>query len=179
MRSASSTHRHRCRRGAGSSFFSITVLVRRSSPFGSPLFLFGHSVLQQEFDGEKHREKKLKCDKCSKPYAVQSDWKAHSKICGTKGNVGLIFTNLQYICAKAKKLKCSCASRECNERVNCKSSSHFSFPSIKFDELIELGIALLGVMSMIQREEASTSVQEDLSYLLDILEWAKCSGGNV
>ncbi|XP_061338045.1 zinc finger protein GAI-ASSOCIATED FACTOR 1-like [Gastrolobium bilobum] len=32
----------------------------------------------------KHGEKKWKCDKCSKKYAVQSDWKAHFKICGTK-----------------------------------------------------------------------------------------------
>ncbi|WOK99175.1 protein indeterminate-domain 7 [Canna indica] len=32
----------------------------------------------------KHGEKKWKCDKCSKKYAVHSDWKAHSKICGTR-----------------------------------------------------------------------------------------------
>ncbi|KAJ0238014.1 Protein indeterminate-domain 5 [Hirschfeldia incana] len=32
----------------------------------------------------KHGEKKWKCEKCSKRYAVQSDWKAHSKTCGTK-----------------------------------------------------------------------------------------------
>ncbi|KAJ8451807.1 hypothetical protein Cgig2_007290 [Carnegiea gigantea] len=32
----------------------------------------------------KHGEKKWKCDKCSKKYAVQSDWKAHMKICGTR-----------------------------------------------------------------------------------------------
>ncbi|RID48471.1 hypothetical protein BRARA_I04981 [Brassica rapa] len=32
----------------------------------------------------KHGEKKWNCEKCSKRYAVQSDWKAHSKICGTK-----------------------------------------------------------------------------------------------
>ncbi|CAA6654759.1 unnamed protein product [Spirodela intermedia] len=32
----------------------------------------------------KHGEKKWKCDKCSKKYAVQSDWKAHIKICGTR-----------------------------------------------------------------------------------------------
>ncbi|KAI4379061.1 hypothetical protein MLD38_005402 [Melastoma candidum] len=32
----------------------------------------------------KHGEKKWKCEKCSKRYAVQSDWKAHSKICGTR-----------------------------------------------------------------------------------------------
>ncbi|CAN8308635.1 unnamed protein product [Cochlearia groenlandica] len=32
----------------------------------------------------KHGEKKWKCEKCSKFYAVQSDWKAHTKICGTR-----------------------------------------------------------------------------------------------
>ncbi|KAL6958670.1 hypothetical protein U1Q18_002569 [Sarracenia purpurea var. burkii] len=32
----------------------------------------------------KHGEKKYKCDKCSKKYAVQSDWKAHAKTCGTR-----------------------------------------------------------------------------------------------
>ncbi|XP_039022997.1 zinc finger protein BALDIBIS-like isoform X2 [Hibiscus syriacus] len=32
----------------------------------------------------KHGEKKWKCEKCSKKYAVLSDWKAHSKICGTR-----------------------------------------------------------------------------------------------
>ncbi|XP_043704815.1 protein indeterminate-domain 11-like isoform X2 [Telopea speciosissima] len=32
----------------------------------------------------KHGEKKWKCDKCSKHYAVQADWKAHSKTCGTR-----------------------------------------------------------------------------------------------
>ncbi|KAG6434029.1 hypothetical protein SASPL_105649 [Salvia splendens] len=32
----------------------------------------------------KHGEKKWKCEKCSKKYAVQSDWKAHSKTCSTR-----------------------------------------------------------------------------------------------
>ncbi|GFY99902.1 C2H2-like zinc finger protein [Actinidia rufa] len=32
----------------------------------------------------KHGEKKWKCDKCAKRYAVQSDWKAHAKICGSR-----------------------------------------------------------------------------------------------
>lgn len=32
----------------------------------------------------KHGEKKWKCEKCNKRYAVQSDWKAHSKTCGTR-----------------------------------------------------------------------------------------------
>ncbi|XP_051151874.1 zinc finger protein NUTCRACKER-like [Andrographis paniculata] len=32
----------------------------------------------------KHGDKKWKCDKCSKRYAVHSDWKAHTKTCGTR-----------------------------------------------------------------------------------------------
>ncbi|KAK9146584.1 hypothetical protein Sjap_006487 [Stephania japonica] len=43
----------------------------------------------------KHGEKKWKCEKCSKRYAVQSDYKAHSKTCGTreyKCDCGTIFS---------------------------------------------------------------------------------------
>lgn len=43
----------------------------------------------------KHGEKKWKCEKCAKRYAVQSDWKAHSKTCGTreyKCDCGTIFS---------------------------------------------------------------------------------------
>ncbi|KAG1358645.1 protein indeterminate-domain 7 [Cocos nucifera] len=32
----------------------------------------------------KHGEKKWRCDRCSKIYAVHSDWKAHVKTCGTR-----------------------------------------------------------------------------------------------
>ena len=47
----------------------------------------------------KHGEKKWKCDKCSKKYAVQSDWKAHQKTCGTreyKCDCGTIFSRFIY-----------------------------------------------------------------------------------
>lgn len=47
----------------------------------------------------KHGEKKWKCEKCSKKYAVQSDWKAHSKTCGTreyKCDCGTLFS--RYTC---------------------------------------------------------------------------------
>ncbi|MFS7974515.1 putative transcription factor C2H2 family [Helianthus anomalus] len=47
----------------------------------------------------KHGEKKWKCDKCSKRYAVQSDWKAHSKTCGTreyKCDCGTLFSRYYY-----------------------------------------------------------------------------------
>lgn len=48
----------------------------------------------------KHGEKKWKCEKCSKKYAVQSDWKAHSKTCGTreyKCDCGTLFSRYIYI----------------------------------------------------------------------------------
>jgi len=48
----------------------------------------------------KHGEKKWKCEKCSKIYAVQSDWKAHSKTCGTREyrcDCGTLFSRYIYI----------------------------------------------------------------------------------
>lgn len=47
----------------------------------------------------KHGEKKWKCEKCSKIYAVQSDWKAHSKTCGTREyrcDCGTLFSRYIY-----------------------------------------------------------------------------------
>ncbi|KAK1271658.1 Zinc finger protein MAGPIE [Acorus gramineus] len=48
----------------------------------------------------KHGEKKYRCDKCSKRYAVVSDWKAHSKTCGTreyKCDCGTIFSSFFFM----------------------------------------------------------------------------------
>uniref|UniRef100_A0A2N9FUW0 C2H2-type domain-containing protein n=1 Tax=Fagus sylvatica TaxID=28930 RepID=A0A2N9FUW0_FAGSY len=54
----------------------------------------------------KHGEKKWKCDRCSKHYAVQSDWKAHTKICGTREyccDCGTIFSRLVAISCTMKR----------------------------------------------------------------------------
>ncbi|KAJ1286990.1 hypothetical protein BS78_03G395400 [Paspalum vaginatum] len=43
----------------------------------------------------KHGEKKWKCERCAKRYAVHSDWKAHAKVCGTreyKCDCGTVFS---------------------------------------------------------------------------------------
>ncbi|KAA3476385.1 protein indeterminate-domain 2-like [Gossypium australe] len=43
----------------------------------------------------KHCEKKWRCERCSKTYAVKSDWTAHIKSCGTKEykcNCGTVFS---------------------------------------------------------------------------------------
>ncbi|XP_047328652.1 protein indeterminate-domain 11-like [Impatiens glandulifera] len=49
-----------------------------------PLRALGDLTGIKKHFSRKHGEKKWKCEKCSKKYAVQSDWKAHSKICGTR-----------------------------------------------------------------------------------------------
>jgi len=48
----------------------------------------------------KHGEKRWRCERCGKRYAVQSDWKAHVKGCGTREyrcDCGILFT--RYICS--------------------------------------------------------------------------------
>ena len=56
----------------------------------------------------KHGEKKFKCEKCSKSYAVQSDWKAHSKICGSKEyrcDCGTLFSRFAFFFLQNDKEK--------------------------------------------------------------------------
>ncbi|MBA0671900.1 hypothetical protein Goklo_025057, partial [Gossypium klotzschianum] len=63
----------------------------------------GHNLpwkLRQRTDGnetrkKRHCEKKWRCERCSKTYAVKSDWTAHLKSCGTKEykcNCGTVFS---------------------------------------------------------------------------------------
>ncbi|KAK8714828.1 hypothetical protein V6N13_042174 [Hibiscus sabdariffa] len=72
----------------------------------------------------KHGEKKWKCDKCSKRYAVQSDWKAHSKTCGTreyKCDCGTLFSRRDsFITHRAF---CDALAEE-TARMNAASSMH-------------------------------------------------------
>ncbi|GLT41044.1 hypothetical protein SLA2020_151340 [Shorea laevis] len=72
----------------------------------------------------KHGEKKWKCEKCSKRYAVQSDWKAHSKTCGTreyKCDCGTLFSRRDsFITHRAF---CDALAEE-TARVNAASSVH-------------------------------------------------------
>ncbi|XP_045824235.1 protein indeterminate-domain 7-like [Trifolium pratense] len=83
----------------------------------------------------KHGEKKWKCEKCSKRYAVQSDWKAHSKICGTKEykcDCGTLFSRRDsFITHRAF---CDVLSQE-SAALNPLFSSHsFQLPSLKKEQ---------------------------------------------
>ncbi|KAM0948551.1 putative transcription factor C2H2 family [Dioscorea sansibarensis] len=77
----------------------------------------------------KHGEKKWKCDKCSKKYAVQSDWKAHSKTCGTKEykcDCGTIFSRKDsFITHRAF---CDALAEENKNKNNNNNSKGLSVP---------------------------------------------------
>ncbi|XP_047170802.1 zinc finger protein GAI-ASSOCIATED FACTOR 1-like [Vigna umbellata] len=86
----------------------------------------------------KHGEKKWKCDKCSKRYAVQSDWKAHHKTCGTreyKCDCGTIFARRDsFITHRAF---CDALTEE-NNRVNPSLTSGTGMTPSLQNELQEL-----------------------------------------
>ncbi|XP_010455998.1 PREDICTED: protein indeterminate-domain 12-like [Camelina sativa] len=77
----------------------------------------------------KHGEKKWKCEKCSKFYAVQSDWKAHTKICGTREyrcDCGTLFSRKDsFITHRAF---CDALAEE-SARIISTSSSNLTNPS--------------------------------------------------
>uniref|UniRef100_J3M0G5 C2H2-type domain-containing protein n=1 Tax=Oryza brachyantha TaxID=4533 RepID=J3M0G5_ORYBR len=71
----------------------------------------------------KHGEKKWKCEKCSKRYAVQSDWKAHSKICGTREyrcDCGTLFSRVRVLFGRAHSLELVAASSLRKEEPNAR-----------------------------------------------------------
>ncbi|PPD82716.1 hypothetical protein GOBAR_DD20354 [Gossypium barbadense] len=55
-------------------------------------------VKKRHFRRKHSNQRKWVCDKCSKGYAVQSDYKAHLKICGTRGHscdCGRVFSRVE------------------------------------------------------------------------------------
>ncbi|CAJ1969085.1 unnamed protein product [Sphenostylis stenocarpa] len=73
----------------------VYVCPEPSCVHHSPARALGDLTGIKKHYSRKHGEKKWKCDKCSKRYAVQSDWKAHQKTCGTreyKCDCGTIFS---------------------------------------------------------------------------------------
>ncbi|KAI0496690.1 hypothetical protein KFK09_023014 [Dendrobium nobile] len=62
----------------------VYICPEKSCIHHNPLRALGDLTGIKKHFCRKHGEKKWKCDKCSKRYAVQSDWKAHAKVCGTR-----------------------------------------------------------------------------------------------
>ncbi|KAI5391123.1 variant 2, transcription factor Gaf1 [Lathyrus oleraceus] len=74
----------------------VYVCPEKSCVHHEPSRALGDLTGIKKHYSRKHGEKKWKCEKCNKKYAVQSDWKAHSKICGTreyKCDCGTIFSS--------------------------------------------------------------------------------------
>ncbi|KAL4576924.1 hypothetical protein LXL04_013025 [Taraxacum kok-saghyz] len=62
----------------------VYICPEKSCVHHDPSRALGDLTGVKKHFSRKHGERKWKCEKCSKKYAVQSDWKAHSKICGTR-----------------------------------------------------------------------------------------------
>ncbi|KAL1208610.1 Protein indeterminate-domain 13 [Cardamine amara subsp. amara] len=62
----------------------VYICPEKSCVHHDPARALGDLTGIKKHFSRKHGEKKWKCDKCSKKYAVISDWKAHSKICGSR-----------------------------------------------------------------------------------------------
>lgn len=62
----------------------VYICPESSCVHHSPSRALGDLTGVKKHFSRKHGEKKYKCEKCSKKYAVQCDWKAHSKTCGTR-----------------------------------------------------------------------------------------------
>ncbi|KAK4273186.1 hypothetical protein QN277_021634 [Acacia crassicarpa] len=97
----------------------VYVCPEPSCVHHSPTRALGDLTGIKKHFSRKHGEKKWKCDKCSKKYAVQSDWKAHQKTCGTreyKCDCGTVFSRRDsFITHRAF---CDALAEE-NKRVNC------------------------------------------------------------
>uniref|UniRef100_A0A7I4DRY7 C2H2-type domain-containing protein n=2 Tax=Physcomitrium patens TaxID=3218 RepID=A0A7I4DRY7_PHYPA len=77
----------------------VYVCPERSCLHHDPSHALGDLVGIKKHYRRKHcTEKQWKCDKCSKGYAVQSDYKAHLKTCGTRGHCcdcGRVFSRVE------------------------------------------------------------------------------------
>ncbi|KAG6692806.1 hypothetical protein I3842_10G133200 [Carya illinoinensis] len=62
----------------------VYICPEKSCVHHDPTRALGDLTGIKKHYSRKHGEKKWKCEKCSKKYAVQSDWKAHAKTCGTR-----------------------------------------------------------------------------------------------
>ncbi|KAL1350653.1 hypothetical protein HN51_014681 [Arachis hypogaea] len=107
----------------------------------------------------KHGDKKWKCEKCNKKYAVQSDWKAHSKICGTKEykcDCGTVFSRRDsFITHRAF---CDALADE-NNKVNNEGGVLGHFPKIG-SNLLQPLIPNLVASLPITRNNTSISTSE-------------------
>ncbi|CAL9062605.1 unnamed protein product [Musa banksii] len=62
----------------------VYVCPEASCVYHDPSRALGDLTGIKKHYSRKHGEKKWECERCPKKYAVRADWKAHTKICGTR-----------------------------------------------------------------------------------------------
>ncbi|EHA8592099.1 putative protein indeterminate-domain 9 [Cocos nucifera] len=62
----------------------VYVCPEETCVYHDPARALGDLTGIKKHYSRKHGEKKWKCDKCSKKYAVRTDWKAHARVCGNR-----------------------------------------------------------------------------------------------
>ncbi|XP_038986519.1 zinc finger protein NUTCRACKER-like [Phoenix dactylifera] len=106
----------------------------------------------------KHGEKKWKCEKCSKRYAVQSDWKAHSKTCGTREyrcDCGILFSRRDsFITHRAF---CDALAEE-TARVSVVSGINHTMPIVNASYLLPDGLMRSDML-----QNFSSNIKTDMS----------------
>ncbi|KAL3849902.1 hypothetical protein ACJIZ3_011784 [Penstemon smallii] len=86
--------------------------------------------IKKHFCRKHNVEKKWKCEKCNKIYAVQSDWKAHIKICENREyrcNCGTLFPRKDSF--TAHKALCDALAQENAQRLFASTNSFFTAPT--------------------------------------------------
>ncbi|XP_057718147.1 zinc finger protein JACKDAW-like [Arachis stenosperma] len=108
----------------------VYICPEKSCVHHEPARALGDLTGIKKHFSRKHGEKKWKCEKCSKKYAVQSDWKAHSKTCGTreyKCDCGTLFSRKDsFITHRAF---CDALAEESARLNSVSTSTNLSFKS--------------------------------------------------
>ncbi|KAL8130682.1 hypothetical protein V2J09_019837 [Rumex salicifolius] len=145
----------------------VYVCPEKSCVHNDPSRALGDLTGIKKHFSRKHGEKKWKCDKCSKKYAVMSDWKAHSKICGTreyKCDCGTIFSRKDsFITHRAF---CDALTEE-RMRASSNINPSAMNPNFRADlingngNLISTPQSVAGIMSPFSTSTSSSSHRQD------------------
>lgn len=113
----------------------VYICPERSCLHHDPSHALGDLVGIKKHYRRKHcTEKQWKCVKCSKRYAVQSDYKAHMKTCGTRGHCcdcGRVFSRVESFIEHQDS--CSAAKRKATTQSNSSLLHHHTTRLISSD----------------------------------------------
>ncbi|XP_061367080.1 zinc finger protein SHOOT GRAVITROPISM 5 isoform X1 [Gastrolobium bilobum] len=152
----------------------VFVCPESSCLHHDPCHALGDLVgIKKHFRRKHSNHKQWVCDKCSKGYAVQSDYKAHIKTCGTRGHscdCGRVFSRVesfiehQDACTvrqyrpELQALQPACSSRTASS-TSPSSEANFSITPLQ-------GLPLLKPVDQIHNKLSTTNNQHNLELQL-------------